>query len=155
MKRRATTSGKSGFSLVELLVALTAGSILALTMSMMLWQSTRGYVRCQDAVDLQRDLRASLDTVTRLARAATNMTFSTSLVFRADVSGRPSASVYPSGGSLYYDPNLSASGDQIVLAQSSLETFHVTLGADGIIVAVGLRSADEVASNRVVIASRN
>ena len=155
MTRFAPVCRKRGFTLVELMVAMMAGTILALTMGMMLWQSTRGYMRCQQAVNLQRDLRATLDTVTRLARAATNMSFSTSLVFRADVSGRPPASVYPSGGSLYFDPNLGVGGDQIVLAQSCLETFHVAVGADGVTVAVGLRNAYEAASNRVIITSRN
>lgn len=155
MTRFAPVCRKRGFTLVELMVAMMAGTILALTMGMMLWQSTRGYMRCQQAVNLQRDLRATLDTVTRLARAATNMTFSTGLVFTASFKGRPPASVYPSGSTLYFDPNTTAGGDQVALAPGTLETFHVTVAAQGITAAVGLRNSHEGVSNRIIISRRN
>lgn len=155
MNRQPHRDARRGFTLVELLVAMTAATILAMTMGLMLWQSTQWYARCHQGVNLQRDLRVTLDTLARMARSATNMSFSTGLVFTAEFDGRSPASIYPAGGSLWFDPNTSVGGDQVALAPGTLETFNVAVAAQGITAAVGLRNSYETVTNRIVISRRN
>ena len=146
---------KGGFSLVELLAAMAAAAILALTAGAMLWYGYLGWTRARGSVELQRDMRAATDIFTRAARAGTNLVASTGTVFTVEFSDRPTASLFASGSSLVYDPDTASSGDQITVANGTLQSFDVSLAGNLTTLVLVLNSAGETLSNRVVISRRN
>jgi len=147
--------GRRGFTLVELLVTLLASAILALTAGAMLWYGTLGWRRTRDAVNLQRDMAATLDVMTRSVRAGTNLAFATGAVFTARFADRPTARVYASGSDLVYRPNVSDAGNEMTLVQGTLRQFAVAVASNGATVMVVLAGGGEELSNRVSLVRRN
>lgn len=150
-----TRQRRRGFSLVELLVALTAASILALTMGAMMWSATLSWKRTGQSVELQRDMRASMDVITRMARSATNMQFSTGLVYTAQFSDRSPMSVYVATNRLYFDPNTTVANNEVRLSSGQVNRFAVQFTGRTAIVTLSLRNSDDVVSNLVVLTRRN
>jgi prepilin-type N-terminal cleavage/methylation domain-containing protein len=146
---------RRGFSLVEMLVALSAASILALTMGAMMWSATLSWKRTGQSVELQRDMRASMDVITRMARSATNMLFTTSLVYTAQFSDRSPMSVYVATNRLYLDPNTTVANNEVRLTAGLVNRFAVQFTGRTAIVTLSLRNNDDVVSNLVVLTRRN
>lgn len=146
---------RAGLTLVELLAALLAASVLALTMGSLLWYASLGWRRTSEAVNLQRDMRVSMDTLTRMTRHATNFAFSTGLVYTARYSGHSPASVYASGGSLYFDPNTATAGNTVTLSSGTVVRFSVAVATNMATVVLALQRTDTLISNRVVMYRRN
>ena len=149
---------KSGFTLVEMLVALLAAAVLVLTMGSMLWYSFLGLKQAKQAAALQRDMRVSMVALAQMTHSATGMSFSTSGVFRytAQYSNRPSAEVYSqSTSNLFFDPNTTAAGDGMQLAYGTLRTFTVAISSNTATVALALGDPRDTISNRVVFFKRN
>jgi len=147
--------GRRGFTLAELLVAMLASAILALTAGAMLWYGTLGWRRTREAVDLQRDMAATLDVMTRSVRAGTNLVFATGAVFTVRFADRPTARVYANGNDLVYRPNVSDAGNEMTLADGTLRRFAVTVVSNGATVVVVLAGGSEVLSNGVSLVRRN
>jgi|GEM_PF-5054346 prepilin-type N-terminal cleavage/methylation domain-containing protein len=146
---------RRGFSLVEMLVALSAASILALTMGAMMWSATLSWKRTGQSVELQRDMRASMDVITRMARSATNMLFTTGLVYTAQFSDRSPMSVYVATNRLYLDPNTTVANNEVRLTAGLVNRFAVQFTGRTAIVTLSLRNNDDVVSNLVVLTRRN
>ena len=153
MKRRSHRQG--GFSLVELLVALTAASILALTMGAMMWSATLSWKRTGQSLELQRDMRASMDVITRMTRSATNLLFSTGMVFTAQFSDRSPVSVYVATSRLFYDPNTTVANNEVRLTTSQVGQFAIQFTGRTAIVTLRLQNSDDAISNRVQLTRRN
>ena len=148
-------ASRSGFTLAEFLVAFAAASVLVLTIGAMLWYAFLGYRRTGEAVNLQRDMRVTMETLTRMTRSATNISYSTGSVFTARFSDRPPATVYAVNSNLFYDPNTSAGGDIVQLVQNRLRTFNVAVATNAATVTLALATPFDVISNRVVLTQRN
>lgn len=144
-----------GFSLVELLVALSAASILALTMGVMMWSATLSWKRTGRSVELQRDMRASMDVITRMARSATNMLFTTGLVYTAQFSDRSPMSVFVATNNLYYDPNTTVAGNEVKLSGGQVTHFAIQFTNRSAVVTLRLQNTDDAISNRVMLTRRN
>jgi len=140
---------------VEMLVALSAASILALTMGAMMWSATLSWKRTGQSVELQRDMRASMDVITRMARSATNMLFTTGLVYTAQFSDRSPMSVYVATNRLYLDPNTTVANNEVRLTAGLVNRFAVQFTGRTAIVTLSLRNNDDVVSNLVVLTRRN
>ena len=147
---------KSGFTLVEMLVALVAAAVLVMTMGSMLWYGFLGLSRTRQAVALQRDMRASMVALAQITHSATGLSFSTSGVYVAWYSNRPSASVYSqSTTNLFFDPNTTAGGDSLQLAYGTLKTFTVAVSSNMATVSLAVGDARDTISNQVVLFRRN
>lgn len=146
---------RGGFTLAEMLVAVMAAAVLLLAVGAMLWFGFIGYRRTEDAVNLQRDMRMAMETLTYMTRAATNISFSTGLVYTARFSGRPPATVYAVTSNLYFDPNTSAAGDVVPLVRDNLRQFTVAVATNTATVTIRMSTTDDVISNRVVLFKRN
>lgn len=145
----------SGFSLVELLIALTAATVLALTMSTMMWSASLSWKRTGRSVELQRDMRASMDVITRMARSATNLLFTTGMVYTAQFSDRSPMSVFVATNRLYYDPNTAIAGNEVKLTAGQVSQFAILFTSKTAIVTLSLRNSDDAISNRVSLTRRN
>lgn len=146
--------GPSGFTLVEMLVAMMAAAVLVLVMGSMLWYGFLGLKRTQNAVALQRDMRASMTALAQMTHSATGMSFAAG-VYLAQYSNRPPASVYSASSNLFFDPNTTAAGDAMQLAYGTLRTFNVTVVTNLATVVLALGDTRETVSNRVVLFRRN
>lgn len=153
--KRPSPDRQRGFTIVELLVAVVASAVLALTAGAMLWYGTLGWRRTREAVDLQRDMAVTLDVMSRSVRAGTNLAFATGAVFTVRFTDRPTARVFASGSDLVYRPDVAAPGNQMTLAKGTLRHFAVAVASNGATVVVVLAGGGEVLSNRVTVARRN
>ena len=120
-----------------------------------MWSATLSWKRTGQSVELQRDMRASMDVITRMARSATNMLFSTGLVYTAQFSDRSPMSVYVATNRLYFDPNTSVANNEVRLTAGQVNRFAVQFTGRTAIVTLSLRNSDDVVSNLVVLTRRN
>ena len=146
---------KAGFSLLELVAGILAAAILALTAGSMLWYGYRGWKQVGDSIGLQRDMRNSMEVMSRAVRSGTNMTFSTGLVFTVQYSTLPTALVYANATNLFYQPDATVAGSQMTLVDGSLQQFAVSFATNTATVTLVLRGNQEVLSNQVVLTRRN
>ena len=146
---------RTGFSLVELLMAVAAGSILAVVMCSMLVSTVRTWKQTGSSLELQRDMRASMLTLAQMTHAATSTTFTGGTTYTARYSDKSPASLYASTNSLFYDPNTAASGDTVLLAQNNVNQFAVTITNRTVTIVLRLQNSSDAISNRVVLARRN
>ncbi|MFC1708751.1 PilW family protein [Candidatus Omnitrophota bacterium] len=108
--------GRSGFSLVELMVCIVISAILALTLGTMLYYIFVAWRNNSDQVEIQRDATFSMDMLSRKIRPAS---FSQISLPDSTTLNIASESFYLVAGtnanSLYYDPDTSVSSDEIEL----------------------------------------
>ena len=145
---------RQGFTMVELIAVILSSAVLALTAGSMLWYGYVGWKRAGDAVEMQRDSRAAMDVLTRALRAGTNATFTTGLVFTVNCYGKPTASVYASGRSLYYIPDTSA-GAQTRLVNGTVARFGMTMSTGVSTVILVLSNGYTSVSNQMSVWRRN
>lgn len=146
---------KGGFSLVEVIVAMLAAAVLVLVAGAMIWHTQSAYRRLNKAVDVQRDMRASMDVLVRMSRPATGFAFTAGTTFTALYSNRPSSRVYASGSNLFYLANASGGGAGQRLANGSLGQFAVLVQTNRAVITLVLQSPEEKMSNSVVVMRRN
>jgi prepilin-type N-terminal cleavage/methylation domain-containing protein len=147
---------KAGFTLVEMLAALVAAAVLVMTMGSMLWYGFLGLNRTKQAVALQRDMRTSMAALAQMTHSATGMSYSTSGVYVVWFSNRPPASVYTqSTSNLFFDPNTTAAGDGLQLANGTLKRFSVSITTNLATVVLALGNPRDTISNQVVFFKRN
>lgn len=143
----AVTHSK-GFTLIELTLAMVAGSVLAITAGALLVFLTRETTRSRQMTELQADMRVAVPTVYRLIRESsggnvtaplvsqtgTVFTVGTKSVFRANAALTASAT----GNSLVYDPNTARSGDELVLSRGWVTNFSCVRYTNSLWFSIGL-----------------
>ena len=126
---------RAGFSLVELMVAALAGSVLAITAGTLLVMAFGAWQRNHTAVNLQRDCTAAMDMMRRAVRNTTLslVTVATTNELRIlQVAGGPAVRFYRNGQQLVYDPNTTVNGDQITLVTAGLQGFRARQVDNGV-----------------------
>jgi prepilin-type N-terminal cleavage/methylation domain-containing protein len=149
---------RSGFTLVELIIAVTATAILVLTAGIMLQTTSRAIKRQSDMANLQRDMRVAVPVICRLARVANRTdVYPTGTVFTVTNSSpnylsiyRANASLVPSssGNNLVYERG----GTKMVLSAGGVKTFFVSRATNSISFTLELTNASDsmlIASNSV------
>lgn len=144
-----------GFSLVEMLAAILAAAVLVLAAGAMIWHTQTAYRRLGSAVNVQRDMRASMDVLVRMSRPATGFVFTAGTTFTTSYSNHPPSRMYSSGSNLFYLANATAGGAGQRLVDGSLERFSVVVQTNRAIITLVLRSPEEGMSNTVVVMRRN
>lgn len=148
-------SSRAAFTIVELMVGIVASMVLLLSVGSILMYGYRGWARLQRTVDLQRDMRAAMEVLNRMPRASTNMSFSTGLVFQVQFADRPAAQVYATGGSLFYNPNVSGGAGATRLANGFVRQFDVTIQTNLAHIVLVLTNGQDFVSNSVSVFRRN
>ena len=124
-----------GFSLVELLAAMLAASILAITAGTMLFHAYSAWNDNHNAVNVHRDGRNAMDMMTRAIRAASVSNVVTAVNNDLILSG---VALYDealtntvrfsrSGRNLIYDPDTGSNGDDVMLVADGVRRFNVSL----------------------------
>ena len=134
-----------GFTITELLVAMIASALLALTVGAMLVVGTQSWRRNHAAVELQRDAAVAGDMLRRAVRMSTKNGITLSAGgSRLDIftPGGTNA-FYASGSDLVYDPNTGTTGDEITVVNARLAAFSATVTNTGVSVLMQLSSGDE------------
>jgi Tfp pilus assembly protein PilW len=153
-KMSAHASRRAGFTVPEMLATLVTSVVLAITMGALLWYTTLAWRRLGSSANLQRDLRVTMDTLSRMTRSATSMTFASS-TYTTFYTNRPPASVTASGSNLVYDADTTSGGSTLILAEGTYQLFSVVVGGSNATATVRLGSQGETVSNRVVMYRRN
>jgi prepilin-type N-terminal cleavage/methylation domain-containing protein len=118
---------RCGFTVIELLAAMLAGAVLALTAGSMLFYAYGSWRRGRDGAAMQQDGRAAMELISRTARdaAATNLDARPSELRVAMPSNR-TWRVFAQGGQLVCDPSMAVTGDEHVVAQAGVRAFSVS-----------------------------
>lgn len=151
MKNKAL---KSGFGLVEMMVAALAASILALIVGSMLVSGWTGWKRYNDSVAMQRDSSLALRRIAKEIRRTpmANITVGSTLIC-INTNGTYKFSVNNSG-----DLNLENSGTDFPLVRgmvASLGFNTLSNSTRSVEVALNLSTGTDNSNNKMVIFTRN
>ena len=134
----------AGFTMIEMLVALAAASILAITAGITLVYSHSGWRRNNAAMELQRDATLAMYRLSRAVRGASANDVTTPLAGQS--AGRltiQTTEFRVDGDHLLYDPDTGIGGDEVVIVDGRLKTFTVTSLSTGIGVSIILELQNE------------
>ena len=112
-----------GFTVIELVLGMAAASVLAVTMSMMLFFAYTTWSRNSRALEMQRDATLSMQTMAKSLRQASATGVDVSQVSRLVVSNQGTAtltSFYQQGSDLFCNPALNSGGTPYRLVQGRL-----------------------------------
>lgn len=143
---------KTGFTLVELLMAVVASAILALVVGIMLVYAWGEFRRDRDGVNMQEDGRIAMETIARTIRSASapNVQVLSSNDLRVTSSG-VTKRVYASGNSLFYDPNMAVAGDAVSLVNNRLISFiALTTNSTSVQVTLTLTAGDNTHNETIL-----
>jgi Tfp pilus assembly protein PilW len=149
---------KQGYSLVELLAAALAASVLALTAGTMLFHAYDAWDENHDAVNVHRDGRHAMDMMTRAVRAASVARVVTAVnnnLVIANEAGTSSVRFRRDGQDLIYDPDTGVDGDETTLVADGIRRFNVSASATAVTVRVDLDREGETMRLDSVMAFRN
>jgi len=149
----------AGFTMVELLVALAAASVLAITAGITLVYSHSGWRRNNAAMELQRDATLAMYRLSRAVRGASANDVTTPLAGQsAERLTIQTTEFRVDGDHLLYDPDTGIGGDEVVIVDGRLKTFTVTSLSTGIGVSIVLElqneNSDEIAITSAITAFR-
>ena len=149
----------AGFTMVELLVALAAASVLAVTAGITLVYSHSGWRRNNAAMELQRDATLAMYRLSRAVRGASGNDVTTPLAGQsAERLTIQTTEFRVDGDHLLYDPDTGIGGNEIVIVDGRLKTFTVTSLSTGIGVSIVLElqneNSDEIAITSAITAFR-
>ncbi|MBA7687323.1 hypothetical protein ES703_95784 [subsurface metagenome] len=137
----------AGFTIVELIIALAAASILAITAGITLVYGYSGWRRNNAAVELQRDATLAMYRLSRVVRGASASDVNTPFLAgqsAEQLTIQPTEfRVNVNGDCLLYDPNTGVEGDEVVIVDGRLETFTVTNLATGTGMSITLELQNE------------
>ena len=154
---RCCLNSKRGYSLIELLAAALAASVLALTAGIMIFQSYGAWEDNHAAVNVHRDARHAMDMLTRAVRAASPSQIVTAendnLVIDNAV-GAGATRFWRDERKLMYDPDTAVSGDD-ELVKDAITTFTVSSTATAITIQLRLDRDGEALLLDSVTAFRN
>ena len=148
----ARAGRQSGFTLLELLVAMLAAAVLALTAAVMLVYAYRAWQANGDAVLAQQEGTLAVDMLSRSLREAAAVDV---VILPGRVNIGP-ASFYAIGADLVYDPETGAGGDEMTVIDGRLTAFAVsTLPAGGAAIEFQFKDEENVTKVAAVAAFRN
>jgi len=134
----------AGFTMIEMLVALAAASILAITAGITLVYSHSGWRRNNAAMELQRDATLAMYRLSRAVRGASANDVTTPLAGQsAERLTIQTTEFRVDGDHLLYDPDTGIGGDEVVIVDGRLKTFTVTSLSTGIGVSIILELQNE------------
>lgn len=153
----------AGFTMVELLVALAATSILAITAGITLVYGYSGWCRNNAAVELQREATLAMYRLSRAVRGASAADVTTPLAGQSaeqlTILTIPPTEFRVNEKHLLYDPDTGIDGDEVVIVDGRLKTFTVTNLSTGTGVSIVLElqneNSDEIAITSAITAFRN
>jgi prepilin-type N-terminal cleavage/methylation domain-containing protein len=154
----------AGFTMVELLVALAAASILAITAGMTLVYGYSGWCRNNAAMELQREATLAMYRLSRAVRGASATDVTTPLAGqsaeRLTIKMTDKTTEFRvDGDHLLYDPDTGIGGDEVVIVDGRLKTFTVTNLSTGTGVSTVLElqneNSDEIAITSAITTFRN
>ncbi len=147
----------AGFTIIELMIALVAASILAITAGITLVYGHSGWRRNNAAMELQRDATLAMYRLSRAVRGASAADVTTPLAGQS----AEQLTIQPTefrvnGDHLLYDPNTGTDGDEVVIVNGRLETFTVTDLGTGVLITLELQNetGDEVTITNATTAFR-
>jgi Tfp pilus assembly protein PilW len=149
---------KQGYSLVELLAAALAASVLALTAGTMLFHAYDAWNENHEAVNVHRDGRHAMDMMTRAVRAASFarvVTAENNNLVIANAAGTSSVRFQRSRQDLIYDPDTGVDGDEIALVADGARRFIVGKTATAVTVRLDLDREGETMRLDSVMTFRN
>ena len=144
-----------GFTLVELLVATLASSVLALTVGIMLMISYRAWMANRNYVDLQRDISLTQTVMDKWVREASHweVTVTNSQVLIVTSTG--SRRLYSDAGSLLFDPDTESAGDELVVSSNRVTSFNAVGTPLGVTIDLLLEEEPVEAALHTFIGHRN
>jgi len=150
----------AGFTIVELIVALVAASILAITAGITLVYGYSGWRRNNAAVELQRDATLAMYRLSRAVRGASaaDVTTPSAGQSAAQLTIQQTEFRVDDVNHLLYDPNTGIDGDEVVIVDGRLKTFAVTNLSTGagisIILELQNENGDEITITNATTAFR-
>jgi prepilin-type N-terminal cleavage/methylation domain-containing protein len=154
---RCCVNSKRGYSLIELLAAALAASVLALTAGTMLFHAYGAWNDNHAAVNVHRDARHAMDMLTRAVRAASRsqiVTAENNNLVIDNVVGAGTTRFWRAERDLMYDPDTAVSGDD-KLVKDAITTFTVSSTATAITIQLRLDRDGEALLLDSVTAFRN
>jgi len=134
----------AGFTMAELMVALVAASVLAITAGMTLVYSHSCWRRNNAAMELQRDATLAMYRLSRAVRGASANDVTTPLAGQsAERLTIQTTEFRVDGDHLLYDPDTGIGGDEVVIVDGRLKTFTVTNLATGTGMSITLELQNE------------
>jgi len=144
-----------GFTAIELLMTMLAGSILALTAGLMLLISYRTWVANNSYMELQQQVSLTQAVADRWIREAAYWEVSATngelLVFSDGQTRR----LAQEGADLVYDPNISVSGDEIIIGSNTVDRFLINAAPLGVKLDLWLEQNDTKAEMHTFLSYRN
>ena len=143
------------FTIIELLAAMLAASVLALTAGLMLLVSYRTWVDNNDYVDLQRDASLAQSIVDRWVREAShwNVTATNGVLTMLTETG--SRRLYRDSANLIYDPDTGTSDDEMVVSSNRVTEFTAEATHLGVAIDLWLQEEEMTAELHTFISFRN
>jgi Tfp pilus assembly protein PilV len=148
---------RGGWSLVELLVAMLSGAVLALAVGAMLVFTVRAHQRHMALTDMQGDLRVAVPALAMAIREARDADVKEPAPFGTGARltlGRRSfyrannALAYDAAGSsLVYDPDTNVVNNTMVLSRGKVKTFQCIRGTNSITFSIALQEPGANAAN--------
>lgn len=120
---RGPATRRTGFSLIELLVASVAAGILALTASTLLVLAWKSWATLREGIEMQRDAAVAFTTIKHQLRGATpgDVTATNGLVqiHTADAD----LSFYQQGSDLIFDPDIAVASNERTVIEGRVNAF--------------------------------
>jgi len=152
MKRPGTTQG---FTLVEVMVAIVSGAVLAITAGSMLCFTYLGWQRSNTAVAVQRDAAMAVELLSHSLRraAAIDVTVTPSRITIAGPTATEEFSV--NGSDFVYDPDVATSGDEETIIPGRVARFVARAYTEGLSFMLVLADGNETTRIDKVVTYRN
>jgi len=140
MKQHARSNG---FSLIELVVAMAAAAVLALTAGLMLVYAYKAWRQDRDGAAMQQDGSVALELISRAVRSGSNVVVQSGFPgdLRATLTNR-TMRIFADEQNLVYDPSLAVTGDEVVVIEGRLSAFAVTNTAGTVSVVLQMEAGD-------------
>jgi prepilin-type N-terminal cleavage/methylation domain-containing protein len=148
-------ASRRGLTLVELLAAMTAAAVLALTCGAMLVAFQRAWRRHAAYAGLERDAVAALDLIERHVRPLQSDAVTTGTGRLILDAGASRTAFLQSGNDLVFDPDTSRSHDEQTLVAGAVEHFSSTPFEGRVSVVLRLRDEGESVELSTTVAYRN
>ena len=158
MNSALTPSSRRGFTIVELMIGMLAGAILALTAGIVLVQGFSVMTRNTAASRLQRDGSIAIEMLHRkLRESARSDVWLVTGGIEIDLPGGKTASLTDNGaGDLVYDPDTGSGGGLVTIVDGTLDRMVVTeLSNTGAEIHLALSNGEEGTDLDAVIHFRN
>lgn len=143
--RRPPVGSKGGFTLVELMVAAVAGTVLALTAGSLLFLCNKTLARTIGQQEVQRDATFAMDMLSRTVQSSRGREISVSanqILFTTNhVRARPVRFSVDGQNNLVYDPDTTTAGNEIRVVNRRVAAFTATVASNRMWIALGVSEA--------------